>query len=157
MGGDLRLRFDASPGHSSFIFFYNQQFITIQPENQTVRSVSPLVGRSVREPPQDGSEYKTIELIALRLRDAWVGESYLRLQTMGSLNSGGNSGETMWVSTDAARPRAVSQKPLYELTVADRRSAIGCKSRIPGPTDVRLKRQRRTSCRFWFIPGDLNG
>ena len=34
------------------------------------------VGRSVREPPQDGSEYKTIELIALRLRDAWVGEFY---------------------------------------------------------------------------------
>ena len=72
-----------------FIFFYNQELITIQPENQTVRSVPPRVGRSVRERPQDGSEYKTIELIALRLRDAWVGEFYLRLQTMGSLNSGG--------------------------------------------------------------------
>jgi len=40
-------------------------------------------------PPRvDGSESKTIELIALRLRDPWVGEFYLRLQ-MGSLNSGG--------------------------------------------------------------------
>ena len=65
-------RFDASPGHSVFIFFYNQQVTTIRQENQTVRSVPPLVGRSVREPPQDGSEYKTIELIALRLRDAWA-------------------------------------------------------------------------------------
>jgi hypothetical protein len=89
MGRDLRARFDASPGHSAFIFFYNQQVITIQQENQTVRSVPPRVGRSVREPPQDGSEYKTIELIALRLQDAWVGEFHLRLQTMGSLNSGG--------------------------------------------------------------------
>src|SRR2546430_16097389 len=76
MGRDLRSRFDASPGHSVFIFFYNQQRITIQPENKTVRSVPPRVGRSVREPPQDGSEYKTIELIALRLRGAWVGEFY---------------------------------------------------------------------------------
>jgi hypothetical protein len=64
------------PGHSAFILFYNQQVTTIQQENQTVRSVPPRVGRSVREPPQDGSEYKTIELIALRLRDAWVGEFY---------------------------------------------------------------------------------
>src|SRR5438552_1502966 len=70
MGGDLRLRFDASPGHFAFIFFYNQQVMTIRQENQTVRSVPPRVGRSVREPPQDGSEYKTIALIALRLRDA---------------------------------------------------------------------------------------
>ena len=70
MGRDLRLRFDASPGHSVFIFFYNQEVTTLQPENQTVRSVPPRVGRSVREPPQDGSEYKTIEPIALRLRDA---------------------------------------------------------------------------------------
>jgi hypothetical protein len=66
----------------------------------------PRVGRSVREPPQDGSEYKAIELIALRLRDAWVGEFYLRLQTMGSLNSGGIREKQWlpWVSTDAARP-----------------------------------------------------
>src|SRR5882762_3200816 len=71
---NLRPRFESSPGHSAFIFFYNQQVITIQQENQTVRSVPPRVGRSVREPPQDGSEYKTIELIALRLRDPWVGE-----------------------------------------------------------------------------------
>ena len=89
MGGDLRLRFDASPGHSSFIFFYNQQVTTIRQENQTFRPVAPQVARSVRERPQDRSEYRTIELIALRLRDAWVGESYLRLQTMRSLNSGG--------------------------------------------------------------------
>src|SRR5713101_6871416 len=104
MGGDLRLRFE-SPGHSAFILFYNQQVTTIQPENQTVRSVPPRVGRSVREPPQDGSEYKTIELIALRLRDAWVGELYLRLQTMGSLNSGGIREKQWppWVSTDVAR------------------------------------------------------
>jgi hypothetical protein len=66
MGTDLRSRFEASPGHSAFIFFYNQQVITIKQENQTVRSVPPRVARSVREPPQDGSEYKTIELIALR-------------------------------------------------------------------------------------------
>ncbi len=64
-------RFDASPGHSAFNFFYNQQLIKTQQENQTFRSVPPWVGRSVREPPQDGGEYKTIELIALRLRDAW--------------------------------------------------------------------------------------
>jgi hypothetical protein len=89
MGRDLRLRFDSSPGHSSIIFFYNQQVKTIQPENKTVRSVAPWVVRSVREPPQDRSEYRTIELITLRLRDAWVGESYLGLQTMGSLNFGG--------------------------------------------------------------------
>jgi hypothetical protein len=88
-----------------FILFYNQQLITIQPENQTVRSVPPRVGRSVREPPQDGSEYKTIKLIALRLRDAWSA-SYLRLQTMGSLNSGGIRERQWfpWMSTDAARP-----------------------------------------------------
>jgi hypothetical protein len=49
-----------------FIFFYTQQVITIQPENKTVRSVPPRVGRSVREPPQDGSEYKAIRLIAVR-------------------------------------------------------------------------------------------
>ena len=72
-----------------FIFLYNQQVKTIQQENQTVRPVAPWVARSVRERPQDRSEYRTIELIALRLRDAWVGESYLGLQTMGSLNSGG--------------------------------------------------------------------
>jgi len=65
-----RLEVESSPGHSSIIFFYNQQVITIHPENQTVCSVPPRVGRSVREPPQDGTEYKTIELIALRLRDA---------------------------------------------------------------------------------------
>src|SRR6266446_1063065 len=70
MRGDLRLRFDASPGHSAFILFYNQQVITIHQENKTLRSMPPRVGRSVREPPQDGSEYKTIEPIALRLRDA---------------------------------------------------------------------------------------
>jgi hypothetical protein len=60
----------------------------------------------VREPPQDGSEYKTIELIALRLQDAWVGDFYLRLQTMGSLNSGGIREKQWlpWMSTDAARP-----------------------------------------------------
>jgi hypothetical protein len=87
-----------------FIFFYNQQVIEIQQKNQTVRSMPPRVARSVREPPQDGSEYKTIELIALRLRDAWVGEFYLRLQTMGSLNSGGIRGKQRhpWVPTDAA-------------------------------------------------------
>jgi hypothetical protein len=89
-----------------FIFFYNQQLITIKQENQTLRSVPPRVGRSVREPPQDGSEYRTIELIALGLRDAWVGEFYLRLQTMGSLNSGRIREKQWlpWVSTDAARP-----------------------------------------------------
>ena len=32
-------RFDASPGHSAFISFYNQQLRTIQAENKTVRSV----------------------------------------------------------------------------------------------------------------------
>jgi hypothetical protein len=69
--------------------FYNQQVTTITPENQTVRPVPPRVPRSVRERPQDRSEYRTIELIALPLRDAWVGESYLGLQTVGSLNSGG--------------------------------------------------------------------
>ena len=89
MRRDLLLGFESSPGHSTFILFYNQQVITIRQETQTVRSVPPRVARSVREPPQDGSEYRTIELIALRLRDAWVGEFYLRLQTMGSLNSGG--------------------------------------------------------------------
>src|SRR5882762_2145843 len=105
MGGDLRLRFESSPGHSSFIFFYNQQVITTHQENQTVRSVPPRVGRSVRERPRDRSEYRTIELIALRLRDAWVGESYLRLQTM-SLNSGGirENQQLRWVSTDFTRP-----------------------------------------------------
>jgi hypothetical protein len=82
-------KFDASPGHSSFIFFYNQQVTTIQQENQTFHPVAPRVGRSVRDRPQDRSEYRTTELIDLRLRNAWVGESYLRLQTMGSLNSGG--------------------------------------------------------------------
>ena len=39
-------------------------------QGSPIRSLPPLVGRSEREPPQDGSEYKTIELIALRLRDA---------------------------------------------------------------------------------------
>jgi hypothetical protein len=50
------------------------------------------------------AEYKPIELIALRLRDPWVGEFYL--QTMGSLNSGGIREKQWlpWVSTDAARP-----------------------------------------------------
>ncbi len=67
---------------------------------------APRVARSVREPPQDGSEYKTIELIALRLRDAWVGEFYLRLHTMGGLNSGGIREKQWhpWFSTDAPRP-----------------------------------------------------
>jgi hypothetical protein len=45
---------------------------------------APRVGRSVREPPRNASEYKTIELIALRLGDARLGECYLRLRTMGS-------------------------------------------------------------------------
>jgi hypothetical protein len=89
-----------------FIFFYNQQVTTIKPENQTFRPLAPRVARSVRERPQDGSEYKTIELIALRLRDAWVGEFYVRLQTMESVNSGGIREKQWlpWVSTDAARP-----------------------------------------------------
>ena len=67
--------------------------------------MAPRVARSVREPPLDGSEYKTIELIALRLRDAWVGEFYLRLQTTGSLKSGGIREKQWlpWVSPDAAR------------------------------------------------------
>src|SRR5882762_4046135 len=39
-------------------------------QGSPIRSLPPLVGRSEREPPQDGSEYTTIELIALRLRDA---------------------------------------------------------------------------------------
>jgi hypothetical protein len=98
-------RFDASPGHSAFIFFYIQQVTTIQQENQTFRPVAPRVARSVRERPRDRSEYRTIELISLRLRDAWVGESYLRLQTM-SLNSGGirEKQQLRWVSTDSTRP-----------------------------------------------------
>src|SRR5882762_6820790 len=109
---NLRPRFESSPGHSAFIFFYIQHLITIKPENQTLRSVPPRVGRSVRETPQDGSEYKPIELIALRLRDAWVGEFHLRLPTMGSLNSGGVRDKQWhsWVSTDAARPSAVRKK-----------------------------------------------
>ena len=78
MRTDLLLRFESSPGHSAFFFFYNQQVITIQQENQAFHAVTPRVARSVRERPQDGGEYKTIELIALRLRDAWVGESYQR-------------------------------------------------------------------------------
>ena len=89
MGRDLRLRFESSLGHSAFIFFYNQEVTTLHQENQTFRPVAPRVARSVRERPQGGSEYKTIELIALRLGDAWVGEFCLRLQRMGSLNSGG--------------------------------------------------------------------
>ena len=89
-----------------FIFFYNQEITTLQPENQTFRPVAPRVARSVRERPQDRSEYRTVELIALRLRDAWVGEFYRRLQTMGSLNSGGIRERQWlpWVSTDAVRP-----------------------------------------------------
>src|ERR1700730_10763016 len=67
MARDLRLRFEASPGHSSVILFSNQQVITIQQENQTLRSVPLWVGRSVREPPQDGSEYEATRLIELPL------------------------------------------------------------------------------------------
>src|SRR5882762_8846577 len=109
---NLRPRFESSPGHSAFIFFYNQQLITIQPENQTVSSVPPRVGRSVREPPQDGSEYKTIELIALRLRDA------LRRRVLSAPSEDGrpelrrHSGEAVASVgvNDAARPRVVSQE-----------------------------------------------
>jgi hypothetical protein len=89
MGRDLLLRFESSPGHFAFIFFYNQQVTTIHTKVKLSVPWPPWVARSVRERPQDRSEYRTIELIALRLRDAWVGKSYLGLQTRGSLNSCG--------------------------------------------------------------------
>src|SRR5260370_6417407 len=102
MEGDLRLRFDSSPGHSAFILLYNQQVITIQPENQTLRSVPLWVGRSVREPPQDGANEKRPDLshcAALAMRS--ICEFHLRLHTTGGLNSGGIRGKQRhpWVPT----------------------------------------------------------
>jgi len=126
--------FDASPGHSAFIFFYNQQVRTIHQENQTLRSVPPRVGRSVREPPQGGSEYKAIELIALRLRDACVGEFYLRLQAMESLNSGGIR-EKQWLPW-------VSQTPLVHELLAKK----------IGSVDRRRSAQPRSSSRHECLP-----
>jgi len=81
----------------------------------SVVSVSVFDAFSVREPPPDGSEYKTIELIALRFRDA------LRRRVLSTPSDDGkpelrrHSGETMASAggngaTDPARPWAVSQE-----------------------------------------------
>ena len=63
--------------------------------------------RSVRELPLDGATIKrSVDPIAEHLRAADSASFYLRLQTMGSLNSGGIREKQWlpWVSTDAARP-----------------------------------------------------
>jgi hypothetical protein len=54
------------PGNPDFFSSIINKLQRSNKKNQTLRSVLLWVGRSVREPTQDGSEYKAIRLIAMR-------------------------------------------------------------------------------------------
>ena len=79
------------------------------------------VARGVRDPPRDGANLDWLHCGALAIRR--VGEVYLRLHTMASLNSGGIGEIVASVGLNGlgSHPRAVSQK----ISCTGQPSAIG--------------------------------
>jgi hypothetical protein len=84
---------------------FREEVAAFTPECSSTRRLQEIHHSQFPENPQVGPQVTVAPLVKGVLA-AWVGEFYLRLQTMGSLNSGGIREKqwSPWVSTDAARP-----------------------------------------------------